>query len=119
MVKQFYPQQRNPASLQKAFEMFEREAKTLENLGKKCDRIPTLLAYFQENGEFYLVQEFIQGHTLSQEILPGQGWQEDRVIQLLIDILEPLEVVHEHKIIHRDIKPNNMMRRKEDNRVFN
>ncbi len=117
LVKQFYPQQRNPASLQKAFEMFEREAKTLENLGKKCDRIPTLLAYFQENGEFYLVQEFIQGHTLSQEILPGQGWQEDRVIQLLIDILEPLEVVHEHKIIHRDIKPNNMMRRKEDNRL--
>ncbi len=117
LVKQFYPQQRNPASLQKAFEMFEGEAKTLENLGKKCDRIPTLLAYFQENGEFYLVQEFIQGHTLSQEILPGQGWQEDRVIQLLIDILEPLEVVHEHKIIHRDIKPNNMMRRKEDNRL--
>ncbi len=57
LVKQLHPQQRDPASLPKAFEWFEREAKTLENLGKKCDRIPTLLAYFQENGEFYLVQE--------------------------------------------------------------
>ncbi len=117
LVKQFYPQKRDPASLQKAFEWFEREAKSLENLGKKCDRIPTLLAYFQENGEFYLVQEYIQGHTLSSELLPGQGWQEDRVIQLLIDILEPLEVVHEHKMIHRDINPNNIMRRTVDNRL--
>jgi len=118
LVKQLYPQKGNTASLQKAFELFEREAKALQNLGQKCDRIPRLLAYLQDNGEFYLVQDYIQGHTLLHKLLPGQPWQEDKVIQLLIDILEPLEVVHQHKVIHRDINPNNIMLRTVDSRLF-
>jgi serine/threonine-protein kinase len=118
LVKQLHPKKRDPASLQKAFEMFEKEAKVLERLKGKCDRIPALLAYFQENGEFYLVQDYIQGDPLSRELLPGQPWQEDKVIQLLIDILEPLEVVHQHNVIHRDIKPDNIMRQTEDNQLF-
>jgi hypothetical protein len=64
-VKQLHPQQRDPASLQKAFEWFKREAKTLENLGNKCDRIPTLLAYFQEKA----TKLFCQHYFVSKVVL--------------------------------------------------
>jgi len=66
------------------------------------NRIPQLLAHFEENQEFYLVQEFIPGHTLSAELQPGHCWHESQVIQLLQEVLGILEFVHSHGLIHRD-----------------
>ena len=117
LVKQLHPRLRTQNYLQTAFRLFQQEAQILENLGQKHDRIPMLLAYLQEDGEFYLVEEFINGKTLRHELIEGQPWEEERAIQLLVDILEPLEVVHEHNVIHRDIKPDNLMRRTEDKRL--
>lgn len=113
VVKQLKPQFKSPKQLKTAQRLFETEAKALQKLGK-YPQIPQLLAYFTEEGEFYLVQEYIQGHELSQEIHPGQPWSEEQVIQLLQDILTPLKFLHDHQVIHRDIKPNNLMRRKPD-----
>lgn len=70
VVKQFKPISNDPRTLQVARGLFEREAQKLESLGNH-DQIPRLLAYFQENQEFYLVQEYIKGHDLSQEIVTG------------------------------------------------
>ncbi|WP_193199269.1 serine/threonine-protein kinase [Nostoc sp. MG11] len=117
VVKHFKPLSTDPYTLEQAKRLFDLEAATLETLGK-CDQIPQLLAHFEDNQEFYLVQEFIVGHDLSQEIPPiGNLLTEAEVIQLLKDILEVLAVVHRHNVIHRDLKPANIRRRKSDNKI--
>lgn len=116
VVKQLKPVSSEPSFLEAARRLFNSEAETLEQLGNH-DQIPRLLAYFEEDQEFYLVQEFIEGHTLTQELQPGQRWEENRVIDMLSEILEILEFVHRHNVIHRDIKPDNLIRRKSDNKL--
>ncbi|KAB8331018.1 protein kinase [Scytonema tolypothrichoides VB-61278] len=110
-------QMQNPDELQLARGLFDREAKVLYRLGNECSQIPRLFAHFEENGEFYLVQEFIDGHDLSGEIFPGKRLTEAEVTQLLQEILEVLTFVHNKNIIHRDIKPQNLMRRKIDGKI--
>jgi serine/threonine-protein kinase len=113
VVKHLKPANSDPSYLQIASRLFTSEAETLAKLGNH-DRIPRLLAYFTEGQEFYLVEEFVAGHPLGQELQPGQRWTESQVIQFLDDILETLEFVHSHGVIHRDIKPDNIMRRAGD-----
>ena len=116
VVKHLKPATNSPKLLETARELFQREAETLVKLGKH-QQIPQLMAYFEEDQEFYLVQEFIEGHTLTHELQPGQRWSETQVKQLLLEALEILEFVHSHGVIHRDIKPDNMMRRESDNKL--
>ncbi len=98
--------------------LFEQEAQILYQLGQNHDQIPKLYAYFQEGQQFYLIQEFIDGYDLTQEISPGKKLSESDVIQLLRDVLEILVYVHDNKVIHRDIKPANIMRRKDGKLVL-
>lgn len=116
VVKQLKPASTNSSFLQNARRLFQTEAETLERLGSH-DQIPRLLAYFEEKQEFYLVQEFIQGHPLSNELHPGQCWSESQVCHLLQEVLSILEFVHSQGVIHRDIKPDNLIRRQQDNRL--
>ncbi|MGM3305586.1 tetratricopeptide repeat protein [Anabaena sp. WFMT] len=98
--------------------LFEQEAQILYQLGQNYDQMPKLYAYFQENQEFYLIQELIDGYDLTQEISPGKKLSESEVIKLLQDVLEILVYVHGNKVIHRDIKPANIMRRKDGKLVL-
>ena len=82
-----------------------------------CDRIPRLLAYFEHQNDFFLVQELIEGQDLSNEITPGQPWSEEKTIDLLTDILDVLLIVQQHSVIHRDLKPSNLMRRSKDQKI--
>ncbi|MBD2560058.1 MULTISPECIES: serine/threonine protein kinase [Nostoc] len=106
----------DPRVFDTAKRLFNSEAETLEKLGNH-DQVPRLLAYFDENQEFYLVQEYIEGHTLAEELIPGKRWSERQVIQLLQQVLEILEFVHRQGVIHRDIKPDNIIRRASDNKL--
>jgi len=81
------------------------------------NRIPQLLAHFEENQEFYLVQEFIPGHTLSAELQPGHCWHESQVIQLLQEVWVSWNLFT-YGLIHRDVKPSNLIRRQQDGRLF-
>ncbi|QMS87603.1 serine/threonine protein kinase [Nostoc edaphicum CCNP1411] len=117
VVKHFHPKDSNPAVLPIAKKLFDREAEVLYQLGNDHDQIPRLFAHFDEDGDFYLVQEFIDGHALTQEIIPGQRLSENTVLNLLKNILEVLAFVHQHNIIHRDIKPQNLMRRYSDQKI--
>ncbi|MEM9923163.1 MAG: bifunctional serine/threonine-protein kinase/formylglycine-generating enzyme family protein [Cyanobacteria bacterium P01_D01_bin.50] len=96
---------------------FRKEAATLYKLGHIHPQIPNLLEYFQERNQFYLVQEFIDGVDLTETIPLGKNIYEDEVILLLQEILEVLEVVHQQNIIHRDINPKNIMRRRIDGKI--
>lgn len=116
VVKHLQPANRDPNFLETARRLFNSEAETLEVLGNH-DQIPRLLAYFEEDQEFYLVQEYIEGHPLSQELTPGQPWEQTRVVALLQELLEVLDFVHNHGVIHRDIKPDNLIRRNLDKKL--
>ncbi|AOY83703.1 serine/threonine-protein kinase [Moorena producens JHB] len=115
VVKQLKPTSNNPQHWQLARRLFHTEAEILEKLGKH-HQIPELLAYFDQNQEFYLVEEFINGHPLSNELLP-KPLPEANVIAIVVDILQVLQFVHSHSVIHRDIKPDNLIRRKSDQKL--
>ena len=114
VVKKLHPEEIDQYTIR----LFEQEAQILYQLGQNHNQIPKLYAYFQEGQDFYLVQEFIDGYDLTQEISPGKKLSENDVIQLLRDVLEILVYVHENKVIHRDIKPANIMRRKDGKLVL-
>ncbi|MBE9169883.1 hypothetical protein IQ238_20925 [Pleurocapsales cyanobacterium LEGE 06147] len=80
-VKHLKPARNHLRFLAQARSMFTREGETIEKLGQH-DQIPRLLAYFEEEQEFYLVQDFIEGHTLGAELAKGDRWQESQVIQI-------------------------------------
>ncbi|MFQ4140361.1 protein kinase domain-containing protein [Nodosilinea sp. PGN35] len=114
VVKQLRPQVTTADELQVARRLFDTEAQTLYRLGAH-PQIPGLLAHFEEDQEFYLAQEFIQGHSLAEEL--GAPWSEAQVVAFLGDLLGILAFVHHHGVIHRDLKPSNLIRRAGDNRI--
>ena len=116
VVKHFKPASSDPSFLQTAQVLFQAEAEILEKLGHHS-QIPQLLAYFEEEQDFYLVQEYIDGLPLSAEMPPGKCWTETQVIQMLQEVLDLLEFIHSQGVIHRDIKPDNLIRRKQDNKL--
>ncbi len=116
VVKLLKPMSTDPTTLQIAQRLFNMEAETLENLGKDRDRIPSLYAYFKSGGEFYLVQEFINGTTLTQELNARQLSESD-TLAILQEILIGLAMVHSQDVIHRDLKPDNIIRRASDRKL--
>ena len=114
VIKRLKPQKQSV--LQWVQEKFEQEARILDTLGQH-DQIPGLLAYFPENQEFFIVQEFVKGNDLRKDIYTGIQWSEHAVTYLLRDILEVLEFVHQKGVIHRDIKPENLMIRHPDKKI--
>ena len=117
VVKQLKPQFRDEETLAIARRLFATEAKVLQELGKH-EQIPELFAYFEENQEFFLIQEFVDGHPLSEEITSGKKLSESYVEAFLKQVLEPLKFVHQNNVIHRDLKPENLIRRKSDGKIF-
>jgi serine/threonine protein kinase len=117
VVKQLKPKDTNPTVLPIAKGLFDREAEYLYKLGNAHTQIPKLFAHFEENNEFFLVQEFVEGHSLAEEIPIGQRLSESATTALLIEILEVLAFVHQNNIIHRDIKLTNIMRRRQDGKI--
>ena len=116
VLKHLHFSSQDEEMLKQARRMFAQEATALERLGKH-EQIPQLLAYFEEAGEFYLVQEFIPGHPLSREIPEGTALSEAETVELLTDVLGILDFVHQEGVIHRDLKPENLIRRSSDRRV--
>jgi len=111
-----FPESGNPQVLDSARRRFQMEARALHRLGNNS-RIPELFNHFEENGNFYLVLELIEGTRLSQELPPGQRWTEAQAIAFLREILEILNCIHQANVIHRDITPSNLIRRQRDGQI--
>ncbi|MBD2363700.1 protein kinase [Anabaena minutissima FACHB-250] len=114
VVKQLKPIHHNPQIYQLVQERFQREAAILEDLGSYTDQIPTLYAYFQSDGQFYVIQEWVQGDTLTAKFRQQGIFSESAVKEILVNLLPVLEYVHSKRIIHRDIKPDNIILRHRD-----
>jgi serine/threonine protein kinase len=114
VVKQLKPIDDNPEVYQIVKERFLREAVLLEELGKGHPQIPCLYAYFEDQGRFYLVQEFIEGDTLADLVRVEGPLSEARVETILLKVLDVLEYIQQKQMIHRDIKPDNIIIRRSD-----
>lgn len=114
VIKQLKPLVQDPKLHQLIRDRFQREAAILEDLGAHHAQIPDLYAYFCEAAEFYLVQEWIEGETLSQAVKSQGLFTEAQVRNLLLKVLPILAYIHDRGIIHRDIKPDNLIIRKGD-----
>ncbi|WP_009631843.1 serine/threonine-protein kinase [Synechocystis sp. PCC 7509] len=123
VVKQFKPSgDLTPEQLQTAHQLFEREAEVLELIGNQNNQIPDLFAFFdltvpslqpsKQEQFFYLVQEFIDGKNLEEELQEKGKFSEAEVQEVLLEVLKVLKFVHDSGSIHRDIKPSNIMRHK-------
>lgn len=117
VIKQFSPQVKSEKSLKKAVILFEQEAMRLNELGEH-PHIPSLLAYFEQDNRLYLVQQFIEGATLAQELSHHGCFGEQKIREVMAGLLPILKFVHDRNVIHRDITPANIIRRKLDNRLI-
>ena len=117
VVKQLYFSSNDTENYKKIVNLFYKEAVRLEELGNH-PQIPSLLAHFQENQQLYLVQSLVPGLTLGQELRQKGVFSEDKIWELLKNLLPVLQFIHEHNIIHRDIKPANIIRNSENNTLF-
>jgi serine/threonine protein kinase len=110
-IKQFSPQNQGSQKAQKAAELFRQEAVRLELLGKH-PQIPEFIAYMEDNGRQYLVQEWIEGKLLSEALTNNRPFDERKIRLLLKELLPVLQFIHSHHVIHRDIKPENIIYRR-------
>ncbi|WJI28568.1 CHASE2 domain-containing protein [Thermosynechococcus sp. B3] len=117
VVKQLVPSRKDERFLAIARRLFQREAETLAQLGQH-ERIPRLLAYFEEGGYFYLTQEYVDGESLKEEFAKKITLSQAEALTILKSILEILQYVHQFGVVHRDIKPANIMRRRSDQQLF-
>lgn len=116
VIKHLKPQSKNDDTLQMARRCFNVEAQVLYHLGSH-NQIPQLLAHFEDGQEFYLAQEFIEGEPLTRELAEGKRWSQGRVVVLIKDVLQVLTFVHQQQVIHRDLKPPNLIRRRHDRKI--
>ncbi len=115
LIKQVELPDSDPATWAKIERRFAEELILLERLGYH-DQIPQLWDHFEEQDEFYLVQEYIQGENLEQ-ILQQRKLELVEVIELLQNTMSVLAFVHQHHAIHRNLKPSNLMIRQSDGAV--
>jgi serine/threonine-protein kinase len=117
VIKQLRPSTNEPSTFRMAMDLFEREAKTLGKVGDH-PQIPALLDFFEENQQFYLLQEFVRGYNLQQEVKKKGVFNETAIKRFLTEMLPIIKYIHSRKVIHRDLKPANIIRRQDDNKLI-
>ncbi|MEH1952692.1 serine/threonine-protein kinase [Nostoc sp.] len=116
VIKQLAPKFQGTWSQKKAMELFAEEAQRLQDLGEH-PQIPTLIAYFEQDGCLYLVQQYINGENLLKDLQQRKAYNSREIQAILLDLLPILKFIHDRKVIHRDIKPENIIRHKSDGRL--
>ncbi|MGR3277029.1 protein kinase domain-containing protein [Acaryochloris marina NIES-2412] len=117
VIKQFIPPQLDPSRVEKSIALFHQEASILKELGNH-PQIPSLLAFLEQDGQLYLIQEFIEGQDLFQEAIEKGPFSEQQIQQLFTELLPILQFIHERQVVHRDIKPGNILRQENGSLVL-
>ena len=116
VIKQLRPVVNAAHILEMSRELFQREAATLGKIGNH-PQLPRLLDYFETEEDFYLIQEYVSGSTLQQEVRRSGQFDEGMVKEVLREVLPIMDYLHEQQVIHRDIKPANIIRRSIDKKL--
>ncbi len=116
VVKQLKPQSNEPEVISLAKRLFEQEVRILYQIGEH-PQIPSIVTHFEEDNEFYFVQEYIEGNTFAQELSQAKIFSQRQVVGIVTELLEVLAFVHKQGVIHRDIKPSNLINRKSDGKT--
>ena len=116
IIKQLNLDHQSSEMVNQAIEIFKQEAVLLEKLGKH-PQIPSFLGYFQQNRQLYLVQDLVDGKTLAKENWDEDTEKEERIWEILKDLLPVLQFIHEHDLVHQDISPANIIRRHLDRKL--
>ena len=117
IAKQIRPSGKNARMLAVVQGLWRKKAEQLEKLGKH-DRIPQLLAFFQEENFLYLIEEAIEGKPLSEELVAGKPLSPESTIALLREILEILHFVRDSGLLHGNVRPSNLIRRASDGKLM-
>lgn len=115
VVKVFTPQDSNHSEA--ALRLFKLESNRLKEVGLH-PQIPSFLDFFEKDGQFFLVQEYIEGQNLEEEMRQEGAFSPEAIKNLLSELLPVLTYIHQHQLIHRDIKPENIVRRRRDGQLF-
>ncbi|MEE3718276.1 serine/threonine-protein kinase [Tumidithrix elongata RA019] len=118
IIKCFRPADTDSATLATARELFFAEAPKLKQLGLQSDRCPNVLSFFEQDKEFFIVEEVIPGTALSNEIQSDQCFSDSEVTELLHEILITLKFIHAFQIVHGDLNPKNLIRRQSDRKII-
>jgi hypothetical protein len=100
----------------KDVELAEREARVLASLAHP--RLPAYIEHFEEGGRLYLVMQKIEGKSLGQRLKAGERLEEREVARLLHDAADALEYLHGRGVVHRDLKPGNVIQRDDGSFAF-
>ncbi len=117
LVKCFKTVSSDQASLKAARLLFYSEVQKLKHLSEQTRQVPQIWNYFEQDQEFFLIEEIIQGHPLSDELTGGKPKSEIEVIEILVSVLKTLQLAHHQQIIHGDINPQNLIRRDRDGQL--
>ncbi|MGF1601350.1 MAG: protein kinase [Thermosynechococcaceae cyanobacterium] len=117
VIKQLKPVLNTPQYVEQCKKLFQREAETMGKISSH-PQVPRLLDFFEVGQEFYLVQEYISGNTLQQEVKRDGPLAEMQVKDVLKEVLPILDYLHQQEVVHRDIKPPNIIRRSIDNKLI-
>ena len=91
---------------------FRREAENLSRLDHP--QIVRVLDVFTANNTVYYAMEFVEGESLNEYLKEHGRMSESEAVSCIRSIAAPLEYMHEHKMLHLDLKPGNVMRRSSD-----
>jgi serine/threonine-protein kinase len=115
VVKRLQVNSKNPRTQRFVSILLKKKAETLS--GFTFEQTPKILNFFEDPSGFYLVEEYIDGVPLSEAIAESSPMEEDKVASLIQEILEVLLVVHGWGVIHRCLKPENLIRRFSDQKL--
>ncbi|MBD2325874.1 serine/threonine-protein kinase [Alkalinema sp. FACHB-956] len=111
VLKEFIVPYADEALLKKARTLFQREASTLHQI--QHPQIPQFQAAFESDDRLWLVQSLVEGKTyrtwLNQRKAQGSALSESEVLLMLGKLLPVLSYLHDRRIIHRDISPDNII----------
>jgi len=116
-IKQLRPDpMASEKALAEARQQFKHEAQILATLDHP--NLPRVTDFFESDGFEYLVMDYVEGQTLSDlVVVQGRGLEESQVLDWADQLLAALEYIHQHGIVHRDVKPSNI-RLTPDGRIF-